>query len=464
MVSGWWCTRQRTAQEGFDADHVAVAADRAIAQGPASESLVTVAVVFHRVGYSVCGSHDAEQPAAGGEPGSPVAIGEPPVTADALEAVGRHMQQKAANEFVGLKRHGLRCGGVFIVFPPEGNVAVVEADEPVVRDGHTVGVAAQIVEYVSGIAEGRLRVDDPLGLCGRCEKGVERLNVGERFKLAVEMECAGVKGMAQLCEKQTPEQPREHPHGQEETGATGDPVFPVRGDATARDHTVDVRMVLQALPPGMQDRDEADFGAQVFRIGGDGAQGFGAGAEQGVVDHAFVLPGERRDRFGQREDHVEILDLGQQLSLPVFKPLRAGERLALRAGPMPARVVGDALVTAGVALFDMAAEGRGAAQFDRAHGTPLGTAEPAGMTLPVLRPAAAEDIRHLECRTHDGVQKYSGGLGGGCSGPGCGSRSKGLEVAQMVLVATFKYLAVVERERCPISNWILRTSVPLSSK
>ncbi|AAP85839.1 Putative transposase (plasmid) [Cupriavidus necator H16] len=33
---------------------------------------------------------------------------------------------------------------------------------------------------------------------------------------------------------------------------------------------------------------------------------------------------------------MEILDLGQQLSLPVFEPLRAGERLALRAGAMPA--------------------------------------------------------------------------------------------------------------------------------
>ena len=157
-----------------------------------------------------------------------------------------------------------------------------------------------------------------------------------------------------------------------------------------------------------------------------------------VVEHAFVLLGERRDGFGQREDDMEILDLGQQLGLPAFEPLRAGERLALRAGAMPARVVGDALVTAGVALFDMAAEGRGAAQFDRAHRTPLGTTEPVGMGLPVLRAAAAEDVRHLECRTHDCVQKYSGGLGGGCSGSGCGSRSKGLVVAHTVLVATFK--------------------------
>ena len=158
-------------------------------------------------------------------------------------------------------------------------MTVVEVDQPVVRDGHTVGVAAQIVEYVLGVAEGRLRIDDPLGLCGRREKGGERLRVGERFKLAVEMQCAGVEGMAQLCEKQTPEQPREYPYGQEEAGATGDPVFAVRGDAAARYHAVYVRMVLQVLPPGMQDRDESDPGAQVLRIGGDRAQGFGASAD-----------------------------------------------------------------------------------------------------------------------------------------------------------------------------------------
>jgi hypothetical protein len=78
---------------------------------------------------------------------------------------------------------------------------------------------------------------------------------------------------------------------------------------------------------------------------------------------------------------------------------------------MPARVVGDALVTAGVALFDMAAEGRGAAQLDRAHRAPLRTAESVGMVLPVLRSAAAEDVRHFQWRGHGRVQKYSGAVG-----------------------------------------------------
>jgi hypothetical protein len=102
---------------------------------------------------------------------------------------------------------------------------------------------------------------------------------------------------------------------------------------------------------------------------------------------------------------MEVLDLRQQFSLPVFEPLRTGERLALRAGAMPARVVGDALVPAGAALFEMAAKGHGAAQFNRAHRTALGTTEPVGVALAVPFAAAAEDVRHLEWRTHDGGQK-----------------------------------------------------------
>src|SRR5258708_13802644 len=103
MVSGWRGAGQCTGREDFDADHVAVAADGAIAQGPASESLVTVAVVFHRVGYWVRGSHDAEQPSAGGGPGSPVAIGQQALTGDVFEAGGCRMPHETANDFIALQ-------------------------------------------------------------------------------------------------------------------------------------------------------------------------------------------------------------------------------------------------------------------------------------------------------------------------------------------------------------------------
>ena len=102
---------------------------------------------------------------------------------------------------------------------------------------------------------------------------------------------------------------------------------------------------------------------------------------------------------------MEVLDLGKQLGLPAFEPLRAGERLALGTMPIAARVVGDALMATRVALLDMAAECGGAAQFDRAHHAPLDATEPPGMGLPILRAAAAKDVRHLERRTHGRVQK-----------------------------------------------------------
>nr|WP_319001413.1 hypothetical protein [Burkholderia cepacia] len=94
-------------------------------------------------------------------------------------------------------------------------MAVVEVDQLVVRNDHVVGEAAQIVEHVSGIAEGRLRMNCQFGLCVRCEKGGERPNFGWHFKLAIEMQCAGVEGMAQLCEKQTRNSRESTPHGRQ---------------------------------------------------------------------------------------------------------------------------------------------------------------------------------------------------------------------------------------------------------
>jgi hypothetical protein len=44
-------------------------------------------------------------------------------------------------------------------------------------------------------------------------------------------------------------------------------------------------------------------------IGADRSQGFGGGLKEQVIDHRFILIGDRRDLFGQREDHVEVLTI-----------------------------------------------------------------------------------------------------------------------------------------------------------
>jgi len=68
--------------------------------------------------------------------------------------------------------------------------------------------------------------------------------------------------------------------------------------------------------------------------------------------------------------------------------------MSIRAG-----VIGDALVATGVALFDMAAERRGATGLDRGHDAPLGGRERGTGGGAIGLTVAAEDIRHLQRRT-----------------------------------------------------------------
>src|ERR1700675_1027132 len=91
-----------------------------------------------------------------------------------------------------------------------------------------------------------------------------------------------------------------------------------------------VWMMRQCRAPRMKHQRCTDLRAQVPGIGSDGTQGLGGNIEQQAVDHRLVVPGDRTDRGGQREDHVVILH-GQQVGLTCLEPPVCGARLALRA-------------------------------------------------------------------------------------------------------------------------------------
>ena len=95
----------------------------------------------------------------------------------------------------------------------------------------------------------------------------------------------------------------------------------IGAQTTPGDHTMHMRVMQQILAPCVQNRHEADLGAQMLGIGRDRAQGFGGGVKQHVVDHGLVLVRNRRDLLGQRKDHMEILH-GKKVGLPIFQPLR----------------------------------------------------------------------------------------------------------------------------------------------
>jgi hypothetical protein len=72
---------------------------------------------------------DTEQRAGRRDALGAVGAGEEPVVADAMEALGQHVQQEAPDELVRMKPHRL---------PAEGDAGVIGCNEAVVRDGDTV--------------------------------------------------------------------------------------------------------------------------------------------------------------------------------------------------------------------------------------------------------------------------------------------------------------------------------------
>jgi hypothetical protein len=93
---------------------------------------------------------------------------------------------------------------------------------------------------------------------------------------------------------------------------------------------MDMGMMLEGRAPGVQDGGDADLGAEMPRIGGDGRERLGRRSHQDSIDDSLVLEGDRGRFRRQGEDDVEV-GRGQELGLPGGEPLRPRRPLALRA-------------------------------------------------------------------------------------------------------------------------------------
>lgn len=81
---------------------------------------------------------------------------------DADKPFGQDVKKKAAHELVCGKGHDSRLVAACIVPPTKRDVAAIEGNETVVRDGDTMGVAPEVTDHLLGAAEGGLGIDDPV--------------------------------------------------------------------------------------------------------------------------------------------------------------------------------------------------------------------------------------------------------------------------------------------------------------
>ena len=65
-------------------------------------------------------------------------------------------------------------------------------------------------------------------------------------------------------------------------------------------------MMRHGRAPGVEHGGDADAGAEMLWVGGDGDQGLGRDLEQQIVDHRLVLVGDVGDGCRQREHQVIV--------------------------------------------------------------------------------------------------------------------------------------------------------------
>ena len=98
---------------------------------------------------------------------------------------------------------------------------------------------------------------------------------------------------------------------------------------------MDMGMVLEVLPPGMEHAEESDVGSQVLGIACKLEHRRGTGAVEQVVEQPLVLENKSRERMWQGEDDVEVRN-GQQFGRARGEPLGTRVPLALGAVPIAA--------------------------------------------------------------------------------------------------------------------------------
>ncbi len=299
-----------------------------------------------------------------------VPVGQQSVMADPDESRRQHVEKEPPEELGRLQFHRPSLATLGVVLVPEPHPSVLHPDQPAVADRHPVRVPGQVLQHLARAAERRLGVDDPLGLDRIDEKAVEPICVGEPSQPATELEPAPLEGGPEARQELAPEDAAQHPDRQEEAVMARDPSRAVGREPATRHNAMHMGVVLEVLPPGVEDGQEADLSPEVSGIGGDVQQGLRGGPEQQVVDNPRVLQGERAESRRQGENDVEILHRKQLGGAGLDPPRRLGG-LALGAVAVAARVIRDLPVSAPVARLDMPAQGRRAAAGQVDQGTAL---------------------------------------------------------------------------------------------
>jgi hypothetical protein len=166
---------------------------------------------------------------------------------DALEPMRQNVEHEAPEELHGVECHRAAAVAPLVVFPAEGDLAVLQGDQTPVGDGYTMGIAREVPQDVLGLTQRLLRIDDP---CGTPEGSQEALpGLRRRKALTAPGQCQhpSASGLLEGVQEQPPEAPTEDLHRQEKVWAAGDPPGPVGRQAPSREDTMEMRVMVELI-------------------------------------------------------------------------------------------------------------------------------------------------------------------------------------------------------------------------
>ena len=182
-----------------------------------------------------------------------------------------------------------------VVLHLEGHAFRIEADQSAVGNRDAVGVARQVGQHRFGPGEGFLGIHNPVDLAQRLQESTKDGGIGKLGMVAEELQLPGFVQLGQPFQNEPPVQAGQHPDGQEEVLAAGDPLGAIGRQSTTRHDHVHMRVMRHCRSPGVQHRRDADLRTKVLGVGGYLDHCVRARPHQQVVNLAFVLVGDVGD-------------------------------------------------------------------------------------------------------------------------------------------------------------------------
>lgn len=205
--------------------------------------------------------------AAGGNRVLDVTSGQQADVADTDKAAGAHVQPEAASELERIERKALLHTAVPVVRPREGDVAVLQCPQAVMRERHPVSRAAPICDHLSRATEGGLGVDDPFWSTGGPKPALEGGGLGQRRQFAGAGELPLWESLDQRGPEETAEAGAEDCAGEAEgraafpRAAARHPALAIGRACAAGDDAGQGGVMPQWRAPGVQHGDKAALGS-----------------------------------------------------------------------------------------------------------------------------------------------------------------------------------------------------------